>query len=172
MERKDKIMDIHIGYKEIATVILAIPLLKFLIPCAICLLAGINQDQQTYSDAFVQIGGKIGRKWYFFNNVIISLIFILLVVVCYFLSNWLMFLIALPYLIALVILQVNNHYKRINAIFDNAKLSVVFAVVYSIIFYARPFLTKLLAGDMLILTIYGIMDILSLCLLFIPNKKC
>lgn len=164
-------MDIHIGYKEIATVILAIPLLKILIPCAICLFVGINQDQQTYSDAFVQIGGKIGRKWYFFNNIIISLIGILLVVICYFLSNWLMFLIALPYFIALVILQVNNHYKRINAIFDNVKVSIALAIVYSIMLFAHPFLTKLLAGDMLFLTIYGIIDIVALCLLFVPNKK-
>lgn len=165
-------MNIHIGYKEIATLILAVPLLKFLIP-GVILLFSVDKDQNIYNSSFIQMGGKIGRKWYFLNNIIISLCVVLLGVICGFLSNWLMYLIALPYFIIFFVLQMNNVYKRINSIFNHIKMSIIIAVVYVIVFNVWTLLKQvnLLPYNTQTLIIEIIIDVFGLFLLFAPKKN-
>ena len=165
-------MDIHIGYKEIATAILAMPLLNFLLPSALCLLT-VDNEQNSYNNLFIKMGGKIGRKWYFFNNIIISLIALLFSVVCHFLSNWLMFIIALPYFLILFGLQINNHYKRMNALFNNVKICVILATIYTIVFSVWSMLKQfdILPINFITLIVEIAIDVFGLYLLFAPNKN-
>ena len=165
-------MNIHIGYKEIVTLILVGPLLNLLIPGIKCLFS-VNRDQNAYNNVFIQMGGKIGRKWYLLNNIIIYLCVLLFSAVCHFLSNWLMYLVALPYFIIFFVLSINNFYKRMNSIFNHIRISIITAIIYAFIINAWTLIKQfdLLPFNTQTLTIEIIVNSFGLFLLFMPSKN-
>lgn len=118
----------NVALKAVGTLLFGGPLLSYLLGGIMSIVSCYN-DKNEFNNLFLSIGGKIGRKWYFFNGIIVFICLLLLTALCYLLSNWIMFLICIPYFLILFVLYWNNCYKRTNAIFDNSKFSLFFTIL-------------------------------------------
>lgn len=158
----------NVALKVVGTLLFGGPLLSYLLGTIMSLISCYN-DKNEFNNLFLSIGGKIERKWYFFNSIIAFACLCFLTALCYFLSNWIMFLISIPYFLILFVLFWNNCYKRINAIFDNSKFSLFF----TILFFAFSFGIRTVSNYMTSKIINGLLLVELLIwglLLFMPSE--
>lgn len=156
-----------VGLKTVGTLLFGSPLLGYLLGTVLSIISCYN-DKNEFNNLFFSIGGKIGRKWYFFNSAIIFICLFLLTTLCYILSNWIMFLIALPYFFILFILCWNNCYKRANAIFDNHKFSLFFTILFFLYSFGARIVSNYVSSK--IISVLLLVELLIWgFLLFVPS---
>lgn len=161
----------ELGYKIVGTFLLGSVLINYFMPVIGILMLG-TQKENDEANMFWEIVGKINRKWFFFNGIIISLLIGLLTWISIVLWNWVFTIIAIPYFIILIFLVFNNVYKRIYAITDKEKLSFVLCII-SVLginileFYKESFLYK----NVCLTVIYFIYVLFGFVLLFTKTKK-
>lgn len=133
-------------------------------------IAGSINKQKDFNNRFFSLGGKIHRKWYFFNCLILFAITLVIFFICALLSNWIMYIICLPYFLILYILHWNNCYKRINAIIDNHRISLLLTVVWAMLSIFFGIINNKISNE----TAFAINSFITtiwLFLLFTPSKK-
>lgn len=158
----------NVALKVVGTLLFGGPLLSYLLGTIMSLISCYN-DKNEFNNLFLSIGGKIERKWYFFNSIIAFSCLCFLTALCYFLSNWIMFLICIPYFLILFVLFWNNCYKRINAIFDNSKFSLFFTIVFFAFLLGARIVSNYLSSKIAIGLL--LIELFIWCfLLFAPSK--
>lgn len=161
----------ELGYKIVGTFLLGSVLINYFMPVIGILMLG-TQKENDEANMFWEIVGKINRKWYFFNGIIISLLIGLLAWISIVLWNWVFTIIAIPYFVILIFLMFNNIYKRIYAITDKEKLSFVLCIIFVLGLHILNFYKKSFLYENIYLTvIYFIFVLFSFILLFTKTKK-
>ena len=122
------------------------------------------------NETCITLGGKIHRKWFFFNNLIYLCVLMILSLLALTFKNWVMLIILLPYLILIYILYWGNIYKRINAITNNHSFSKYFTICIAIFALCQIFIYKLLP-DNLSLIVKVLLIIFWLLVFILPTKK-
>lgn len=158
----------HIGFKVIGTLLFGSPLLSYLLGIIMTIADSINKPKD-FSDYFFSLGGKIHRKWYFFNCLILLTITLVLGFLCALLSNWVMYIICLPYFLILYILHWNNCHKRINAIIDNHKISLTLTIAWAVVSIFLGFINNKVSHEIAFAVNCGL-TIIWLILIFTPSK--
>ena len=89
------------------------------------------------NERFYGLFGKINRKWFFINNIILNILFIICISICTYNSIEILTIFCIPYIIVIPFLIYNNIYKRWNSILDNKSLSLLFTILFLVlnIFY-------------------------------------
>ena len=159
----------HVGFKVVGTLLFGGPLMSYFLGAIMAIAASINKPKD-FSDFFFSLGGKINRKWYFFNCLILLTITLVLGFINVMLSNWVMFIISVPYFLILYILHWNNCYKRFNAITDNHKLSLFFVISWGVISIFLGFINNKVSQEFAFL-VNSILTAIWLLLLFVPSKS-
>lgn len=154
-------------WKIIVTMLTVFLLLGRIIPIYFLLCATVSEPEITNETLY--LGGKIKRKWYFFNGWIIFLFFVLLTFILYFLKSWVLAVIMLPYYLVLFVLHWGNVYKRINDISNSHKTSLLLTIGFAIVCYSSAVVCKFVPE--LETGIIGIMSFIWLFLLFKKSKK-
>lgn len=131
---------------------------------------GCNISNKQENNLFLSLGGKIGRKWFFFNVLIsfVALIILTLLVVVF--RNWVMFFILLPYFIALFVLTWGNVYKRLNSITDNHKFSLATTILLALFALCSNKIYSLLPPETVLL-IACLVLLVYLPMFALPAKK-
>lgn len=131
---------------------------------------GCNISNKQENNLFLSLGGKIGRKWFFFNVLIsfVALIILTLLVVVF--RNWVMFFILLPYFVALFVLTWGNVYKRLNSITDNHKFSLATTILLALFALCSSKIYSLLSSKM-VLCVGSIVLFIHLLMFALPAKK-
>lgn len=162
---------IEFSYKVVGTLLLGGILINYFMPIIGLLMLGM-ENEAGEAKMFWQISGKIHRKWYFFNGIIISILLFVLAFLTFLLSNWIFTIIAIPYFLILFFLLINNSYKRLYAITDNHKLAIIISPIYIIgMNMFGLFKENYLYGNVLLSCIYFIFVIFAFVLLFVKTKQ-
>lgn len=152
----------------IGTFLIGGGLLKFILPLYISMF-GMCSKPNEVNELCITLGGKIHRKWFFFNILIYIATLIILAIIGAIFMNWVMIIILIPYFIALFLLFWGNFYKRLNAITDNHKVSVILTCTISIFGILLMWLKKINPE------IENMRDLFFICvyvlLFFMPTKK-
>lgn len=156
----------------IGTLVIGGWLLNWVLPLSVGMFGMIAKPNEL-NEVCITLGGKIHRKWFFFNTLIYLCAFMIIFLLGSVFSNWIMFIILLPYLILLFILHWGNLYKRINAITDNHSFSKYFTICIAVFGLCSKNIYKLLPENLTLLI--GILFILFWILVFVlptkDNKK-
>lgn len=115
----------------IGTLLVGGALMNWIIPLYVSMF-GMRAKPDEVNEICVILGGKIHRKWFFFNTLIFIAVLTLLLLLISIFLNWVMFIILLPYFLALYLLYWTNIYKRLNAISDNHALSIFITCIMAI----------------------------------------
>lgn len=143
-------------------------LFNWIIPLWVAIV-GLVKENNSYN-LVVKLGGKIGRKWFLINELILIAVLMIVIGLGIAFKNLVMFLICVPYIVAWYLLHWNNFYKRINSITDNAKFSLGFVIVWAV--YSLWFATFGRALSLDFRLISGLIAIIICFLLFVlPERK-
>lgn len=82
------------------------------------------------NERFYGLFGKINRKWFFINNIILNILFIICISICIYNSIEILTIFCIPYIIVIPFLIYNNIYKRWNSILDNKSLSLLLTILF------------------------------------------
>lgn len=153
----------------IGTLLIGGSLLNWLFPLCIMVFGAIAK-QNEINNLCITLGGKICRKWFFFNVFIYIIALMALILIFAVFRNWVMLLILIPYFVILFVLAWGNIYKRLNSITDNHKFSLVATIVWAIFALCSNRIYSFLATK--IVLFIGCVFLLVYLLLFIlPAKR-
>lgn len=143
-------------------------LFNWIIPLWVAIV-GLAKENNSYN-LVVKLGGKIGRKWFLINELILIIALLIITGLCVAFKNLVMFLVCIPYFIAFYLLHWNNAYKRINSITNAPKFSLVFVIIWAL--YALWFSTFGRSMSLDFRLISGLIAIIICFLLFVlPERK-
>lgn len=153
------------------TVLIGVFLINNIVPVYSCMFDGMTQATaaKETNSFFLSLGGKIQRKWFFLNHLIYLAFGVVFTLIILWLKNWVIVLILVPYILAFFVLGCGNVYKRINDIFDSHKKAITFTIIYALFCLVSPLIYKYLPD--LKNPVTGVIDLISLLLLFLPSKK-
>lgn len=152
----------------VGTVLIGGGLVNYVLPLYISIFGMVQSPNETNS-FFLSLGGKIQRKWFFLNHLIYLAFGVVFTLIILWLKNWVIVLILVPYILAFFVLGWGNVYKRINDIFDSHKKAITFTIIYALFCLVSPLIYKYLPD--LKNPVTGVIDLISLLLLFLPSKK-
>ncbi len=152
----------------IGTFLIGGGLLKFILPLYISMF-GMCSKPDEVNELCITLGGKIHRKWFFFNALIYTVALLALYLLAYIFKNWVMIIILIPYFIAFFLLIWGNFYKRLNAITDNHKLSITITCIVAVYCIFSKYLKNIEPEIEYLLSFF--VYSFTLLLFFIPTKK-
>ena len=155
----------------LGTVLIGVFLINNILPlyARICFASVEAKETKEIGSFFLVLGGKIQRKWFFLNHLIYLAFGVVFTLIILWLKNWVIVLILVPYILAFFVLGWGNVYKRINDIFDSHKKAITFTIIYALFCLVSPLIYKYLPD--LKNPVTGVIDLISLLLLFLPSKK-
>lgn len=115
----------------IGTFLIGGSLLNWILPLYLMTFGAIARPNEV-NNSCITLGGKVYRKWFFFNVLIYLAALIAFTLIIAVFRNWVMFVILIPYFILLFVLSWGNIYKRWNSITDNHHFSLLITLCWAI----------------------------------------
>lgn len=131
---------------------------------------GCNISNKQENNLFLSLGGKIGRKWFFFNVLISFVALIILTLLAVVFRNWVMFFILIPHFVALFVLTWGNVYKRLNSITDSHNFSLIATILFVLFALSSNNIYSLLPPE-IVLFIACVVLLVHLLMFTLPAKK-